>query len=992
MSRENYYVLLELDPEETDAARIEEAIRKKQADWSRERNHPTKGRQAQQNLGLLRDIRAVMTDHARREEEGREASRLLKDKQKEATRLLGKEISILEAAGYMTEAQVAKLAQRFKGRFAEEDIRRRIKVPIRKAAVPSAAPKPVLEKGTADFIRDRLDRFFKKRDLYDFLDRPPTSSLLALQARTRERDAEVRKFNTKTAEVTAQQELLGYCLRLFKDERERQKYDNTLDQQHLTELDPVIEAAGTDGKINAAVMEQLLRSASEKGVTLAEARMYILDFASKKKWSVEVPQATATVNLRRCGACGTLNDEKAAACRDCGQPLTVECPKCRTVNASDNRACTACGFSVGDAFLVRRLLRDADHAFAQGANRVAAMLLKEAQVYWHESTDIRSRLEAVGKREREETEAYNQVMAAVADHRFVEGKRLLGNLKRLSPDHPGAGTLERQIDTGLEAAKKHAGRGRTLEQSGKLDDAIDAYTDALRECKDLTDAIIGLAKCPPEAPLDLQASSTVRAIVLSWKPSPSRGVVSYHVVCKSGSEPRALSDGDRAVQTVTTSFTDSEAIAGELYYYGVFAERGGAHSLRPTLVGPVLRVAEVEALRVMAGDHCVTLAWSPPRGAGAVEVWRKEGSIPQRRGEGTRLASVTSSSASDTNLTNGDCYGYRVVTVFRGADGKPVYSDGATATAVPTEFPQPVTDLAVVRRGGDFEATWTPPAIGQVQVFGSGERTPYRCGDLISAEDLEKLGRRVPALGARSARGSIGTGELIHLVPVSISGSAVIVGQEVVLSCIDDIDELTVMVTDHTLLARWAWPPQIDTATVVFRRDQFPSGPDDGHATRYVCPRLKYDREGGFRTHAPKADRLYVVVYAMAKQGSEEHYASGASPGARMDVPIRRFRSIRYRVAPKFRLLGKGGQYVLTITPDADTALPELVLVAKSGGMPLHPTNGRTVLRIPAGSDCGPTRPLTVTFRPDGFPGRWKARLFPADDRDCQWLDLVEEV
>ena len=111
-----------------------------------------------------------------------------------------------------------------------------------------------------------------------------------------------------------------------------------------------------------------------------------------------------------------------------------------------------------------------------------------------------------------------------------------------------------------------------------------------------------------------------------------------------------------------------------------------------------------------------------------------------------------------------------------------------------------------------------------------------------------------------------------------------------------------------------------------------------------------------------------------------------------MEVQAHRFRSLKYRVAPTFRFFRSNGEYVLTITPDADTTLPELVLVVKDGGIPLNPKNGNVVLRIPAGSMCAPRQPLTVTFRGDSLPERWRARLFVAQDDDCNWLDLIEET
>jgi hypothetical protein len=77
MDRPNYFELLGLDPAETEPARIEAAIRDRQAEWSRLRvQHPTRGLEAKQNLERLPDIRAVMLDPTRRQAEAEQASPL----------------------------------------------------------------------------------------------------------------------------------------------------------------------------------------------------------------------------------------------------------------------------------------------------------------------------------------------------------------------------------------------------------------------------------------------------------------------------------------------------------------------------------------------------------------------------------------------------------------------------------------------------------------------------------------------------------------------------------------------------------------------------------------------------------------------------------------------------------------------------------------------------------------------------------------------------
>ena len=113
------------------------------------------------------------------------------------------------------------------------------------------------------------------------------------------------------------------------------------------------------------------------------------------------------------------------------------------------------------------------------------------------------------------------------------------------------------------------------------------------------------------------------------------------------------------------------------------------------MAGPVLRVAEVEKLTATTGNGCVSLTWRAPQRAQRTEVWRKERGIPQSRGDGQKLTALSLGSANDSHLRNGMTYGYRVVAMFAGPDGQPVYSDGVTVTAVPNEPPEPIKAVEV---------------------------------------------------------------------------------------------------------------------------------------------------------------------------------------------------------------------------------------------------------------------------------------------------------
>jgi len=112
MSRVNFYQLLELkiNPPESEPQVIAAAIKRKQAEWSRLRNHPTKGTLARQYISLLTEIRNVMADPQLREKEARNALDLLKKKLEAKFKSIDSHVHLLGTKGDISENEMARLA------------------------------------------------------------------------------------------------------------------------------------------------------------------------------------------------------------------------------------------------------------------------------------------------------------------------------------------------------------------------------------------------------------------------------------------------------------------------------------------------------------------------------------------------------------------------------------------------------------------------------------------------------------------------------------------------------------------------------------------------------------------------------------------------------------------------------------------------------------------------------------------------------------------
>lgn len=127
METQNFYLILELpvDPPETDSNVIAETIKKKQAEWSRNRNHPTKGILAKQYIGLLPEIQKVMMDPELRAKEAAEARKILKERTEDKYTALDRHLSILLRKGSVTDQEVSKLSKIHQ--LDRKDILKRIK-------------------------------------------------------------------------------------------------------------------------------------------------------------------------------------------------------------------------------------------------------------------------------------------------------------------------------------------------------------------------------------------------------------------------------------------------------------------------------------------------------------------------------------------------------------------------------------------------------------------------------------------------------------------------------------------------------------------------------------------------------------------------------------------------------------------------------------------------------------------------------------------------
>jgi fibronectin type 3 domain-containing protein len=183
------------------------------------------------------------------------------------------------------------------------------------------------------------------------------------------------------------------------------------------------------------------------------------------------------------------------------------------------------------------------------------------------------------------------------------------------------------------------------------------------------------AEGAPAAPTGLTATAGNATVALSW--TASTDAASYNVY--RGTTSGGESTTPIATGITTTAYSDTGLTNGTTYYYKVAAVNGGGTSgysneasATPELAAP----AAPTGLTATAGNASVSLSWTASTGATSYNVYRGTTS----GGESTTpiATGITTTAYSDTGLTNGTTYYYKVAAVNGG--GTSGYSNEASAT------------------------------------------------------------------------------------------------------------------------------------------------------------------------------------------------------------------------------------------------------------------------------------------------------------------------
>jgi titin len=225
----------------------------------------------------------------------------------------------------------------------------------------------------------------------------------------------------------------------------------------------------------------------------------------------------------------------------------------------------------------------------------------------------------------------------------------------------------------------------------------------------------------PTAPLDLRATAGNRFVLLQWSPPASDGgaaVASYRVYRSTtpGGETLLITLGN------VLTYTDTGLANGQIYYYKISAVNSVGEGVQSneTSATPVNVPSAPTIVSATPGDGQVVLVWTAPSNGGATITHYSvcRGTAPG--GETLLITLEDVLTYTDTGLTNGQPYFYKV-SASNAVGAGPNSSETFATPNHPVSVPSAPQGFKATAGNAQITLNWSAPATD-----GGGAITGYR--------------------------------------------------------------------------------------------------------------------------------------------------------------------------------------------------------------------------------------------------------------------------
>lgn len=205
---------------------------------------------------------------------------------------------------------------------------------------------------------------------------------------------------------------------------------------------------------------------------------------------------------------------------------------------------------------------------------------------------------------------------------------------------------------------------------------------------------------------------------------------------------------------------------------------------------------------------------------------------------------------------------------------------------------------------------------------------------------------------------------------------------------IDNIEDLTVIRGEckyGQLSVEWDWPKNVKKVLVAYRFDRFPEGPKDNSSFKSIISREKSAKSGFFTVDKAEAGDYYFSVFVLIECDGKQFF----SKGQRRLITNRKPADIYYKFKINRTLFGKmkAAQIILS-TDELNVELPQTVLVAKKGNIPMFKSEGEVIYTIDY-QTLNNGRELLINIPIDYIGNNLYVKLFFLDDSNNKIYRIV---
>lgn len=942
----NPFLLIEWDPSDLDVGRIKAQIDKKKAEWNGQSlaQGPV-AKRADLALSRIKEIELnllVRPDETAFQKLVLEAKEEIVRRKRDGGPRLDNLVLVASAKGYVTPADLAQLVKAMSGIFTEAEVRSRIKVEFKEETKTSgsedAGVKPMKSTDYKVILEDL--QILEKADLFAFLSDEGTpcsrrTSSNTLHDQAGKKWAYYQSFTKKEPKVEAGSRLSGKAKIIFDPAQEdpRRSYELALENEVLKPLEEAIRLAVPNKEISAESYDALVRTGLQTGAELARVEACIRELARQKNYILYKPQHLSVEHQDACPSCHTLNADKATFCKHCGQPLAIDCPKCKSPSRVRDVACTKCGFHLGDMVLALPCVRNAHTLITEKKFAEAALQLGRADRYWPGMPDAartRAELHALLTTQKAEVEEIQKLLDAgriAAAEQRIRASVHPENVRHLA--EKAARQRQEAQQTARDAAAELS--------HGRLEPALRKLQQATALGGDLTEVAALAQGMAPPAPSGALAQYSGSGIQITW-PAVASPLPLTYVVSRRNLNLRETQAKVLEPKASASGHFDTSVEPGHTYEYTIATSRLGVVSSTVAATKGVTAVPDVTSLRVLPGDGLVNLQWTLPPGNASVQVTRKEHSVPASPQDGRQLAGAGAQGLTDAGLKNGTPYGYLVKVCYTTITGAQVYSTGLTQLTTPITPPEAVSHFKALFSAGKVQLTWAPITGGSPGVLLLNQPSGPRPGQMLSLADLDAIGQQVPILTPTRAEHQPGPAGTHHYLAYTRQGDTALVGPTSSVLVMEELHDCAVNVIAGEVHITWTWPDNVTRAAIGYSFTPIPRYDQAG--TRVEVLREGSQRQGSYRLRPTEARNHHLRVAALMPTPSGDQATTGSAFVAYLEPPA----EISFRVV-------KGGFFkkgrLAIRTNQAGIKTPPLQLVQNAEHVPRRSGDGEVLKEIP---------------------------------------------